>query len=66
MQKGADAAYLREQAAMCRRLADGITDQATIATLRLMAEDYEARANAVDGQPATDDAPHPKMDLPPQ
>jgi hypothetical protein len=66
MQEDADAAYLREQAALCRRLADGITDQKTIATLRTLAEDYEAKANAIEGVPPIDGTSHPKMDMPPQ
>jgi len=39
-----DWAYLKEQAQRCRRLADGINDARTIATLRKMADDSERRA----------------------
>ena len=36
---------MREQAAKCRRIADGI-DSFTVAALRTMAEDYELKAVA--------------------
>ena len=44
MQEPTDAAYLREQANLCRRLADRIADEATIAALRKMAEQFDAQA----------------------
>jgi hypothetical protein len=39
-----DAAFLREQARRCRRLARDISTPDVVKTLTLMAEDYEARA----------------------
>jgi hypothetical protein len=53
-----EAIYLLEQAGRCRRLADGVSDERTATTLRLMADEYEARARvlaAVDAEP--DSAP---------
>jgi hypothetical protein len=41
---------LREQAARCRRLADGIDDARTIATLRQMADDFERQAATDESQ----------------
>ena len=49
--------YLREQAARCRRLASGISDAATIATLLKMAEDFERRA--LEGDAPTNEIPPP-------
>ena len=63
MQDSPDAAYLREQAARCRRLADSVTDQAARVTLRAMANEYEARAAGM-GAPLLDGMPHPKMTPP--
>ena len=37
-------AELRDEARRCRRLAAGVTDEATIRTLKLMADEYEAKA----------------------
>jgi hypothetical protein len=39
-----DAAYLRQQAERCRRLSLDCTDPQTAHSLRLMGEDYAARA----------------------
>ncbi|WP_165357240.1 hypothetical protein [Sphingosinicella sp. CPCC 101087] len=39
-----DAAYCRAQAAKCRQLAEGSTDQQTAANLLILAEDYEKEA----------------------
>ncbi|HEX8480961.1 MAG TPA: hypothetical protein VF650_03570 [Allosphingosinicella sp.] len=39
-----DAAFLREQARRCRRLARGIVTPDVVETLNGMADDYEARA----------------------
>ena len=39
-----DAAFLREQARRCRRLARGIATPDVVATLNQMAAEYEARA----------------------
>jgi hypothetical protein len=39
---------LREQAAKCRRLAVGMTDDRTVESLLLMAERYEAEAAELD------------------
>ena len=50
MQESQDPAVLREQAKKCRRLADQVTDQRTIATLRMMADDYETQAEAFEAQ----------------
>jgi hypothetical protein len=39
-----EAAFLREQAARCRRLAGTVTTPDVVETLLQMAKDYEARA----------------------
>lgn len=39
-----DAAFLKEQARRCRRLARGIATPDVVATLNQMADEYEARA----------------------
>ena len=39
-----DIVYLRQQAERCRRLAADCTDAKTAHSLRLMAEDYAAKA----------------------
>lgn len=44
MQATANAAYLREQAGKCHRLADSLTDPSAIAALRKMANEYEEEA----------------------
>ena len=41
---GTDIIYLRQQAERCRRLAADCADAKTAHSLRLMAEDYAARA----------------------
>jgi hypothetical protein len=64
MQEGEESVFLREQAAKCRRLADSILDNEAAATLRMMAEDYDAKADALDA--AINAAPKPRLDLPPQ
>jgi hypothetical protein len=46
-----DAVYLIEQAKRCRRLAKGITDPHTVATLLEMAEGFERRAAELAGEP---------------
>lgn len=61
MQEGNDSASLREKAKKCRRLADQITDQQTIDTLRNMADEYEAKAAAIDAQTSAG----PPLDMPP-
>jgi hypothetical protein len=43
-----DAAFLREQARRCRRLARQISTPDVIRTLTLMAEDYETRADTLE------------------
>ncbi|HEX6377258.1 MAG TPA: hypothetical protein VFZ91_16225 [Allosphingosinicella sp.] len=43
-----DAAFMREQARRCRRLARGITTPELIATLNRMADDYDARADKLE------------------
>lgn len=40
-----DAAFLREQARRCRRLARGIATPDVVATLNQMASEYEDRAD---------------------
>jgi hypothetical protein len=42
-----DAASLRDKAARCRRLAE-TADERTAATLRMLADDYEAEARALE------------------
>ena len=44
-----DTAFLRDQAAKCRRLAALVTTSDVAATLIEMAEEYERRAEALDG-----------------
>jgi hypothetical protein len=46
MEQEVEAAFLREQAAKCRRLAEGIEDQLAVTALRKLAEDFELRAAA--------------------
>lgn len=45
-----DAASLRAQAARCRRLAAMVTTPDVIETLRQMAREYDARADALEAQ----------------
>jgi hypothetical protein len=45
-----DAAFLREQARRCRRLARGIATPDVVATLNRMAAEYEARADRMEEQ----------------
>jgi len=47
------AAYCRQQAALCRGLADQISVSADAKHLRAMATKYEAEANTLNGEPAT-------------
>lgn len=61
----ADAAFLREQAAKCVRLASSIDDEKAAAALRNMAMKYETAATRMDGR-NLNGAPHPKVILPPQ
>ena len=61
MQEPTDAAYLREQANLCRRLADRIADEATIAALRKMAEQFDAQAAQAERR-QVDGMPHPKIE----
>ena len=44
----ADAAYLRSQAARCRRLAQATSDEGVAATLEGMAEEYLAKARELE------------------
>jgi hypothetical protein len=62
MQESQDPAFLREQAARCRRLAASITDENTAATLRIMAEDFDRQAAAASAR--LDGIPHPTMQPP--
>jgi hypothetical protein len=43
-----DAAFMREQARRCRRLARGIATPDVVATLNQMAVDYDARAEKLE------------------
>ena len=43
-----DAAFLREQARRCRRLARGIATPDVVETLNSMADDYDARADEIE------------------
>jgi hypothetical protein len=43
-----DAAFLREQARRCRRLARDSSTPAVVATLKLMAADYDERADKLE------------------
>lgn len=43
-----NAAFLREQARRCRRLARGIVTPDVVETLNSMADDYEARADEME------------------
>jgi hypothetical protein len=43
-----DAAFLREQARRCRRLARGIATPDVVETLEQMASDYDARAEEME------------------
>ena len=63
MQAGAEAAYLREQAARCRRLAAGILNKEDAAMLRKTAEDFEAKAAEIEGRegPSMNGVPHPDI-----
>ena len=45
-----DAAFLKEQARRCRRLARGIATPDIVATLNQMADEYEARAEAMNAK----------------
>jgi hypothetical protein len=45
-----DAAFLREQAQRCRRLARAIAAPDVVATLNQMASEYEARAERKEAQ----------------
>jgi hypothetical protein len=63
MQESQDPAFLREQAAKCRRLAGSINDPDVAATLRKMATDYEAEARGLERQ-QMDRAPQPTISPP--
>jgi hypothetical protein len=43
-----DAAFLREQARRCRRLARGVATPDVVHTLNEMAVDYDARADEIE------------------
>jgi len=47
-----ESAALREKAAKCRRLANGMSDDQTIAALRRLADAYEQRAAELEAAPA--------------
>jgi hypothetical protein len=46
-----ESAALREKAAKCRRLANGMSDDQTIAALRRLADAYEQRAAELEAAP---------------
>jgi hypothetical protein len=43
-----DAAFLREQARRCRRLARGVATPDVVVTLNRMAEDYDSKAEEME------------------
>ena len=50
-----DAAFLREQARRCRRLARAVSTPDVVRTLTLLADDYDGRAESLEnGLPAED------------
>jgi predicted kinase len=61
----ADAAFLREQAAKCVRLARSIDDEEAAAALRNMAMMYEIIAKRIDERALNGERPL-KVELPPQ
>ena len=61
----ADAAFLREQAEMCVRLANSIEDKEAAAALRNLATKYEIIARRVE-EHSLNGAPHLQAKLPPQ
>ena len=67
MHTGSEAAYLREQAARCRRLAGATNDEKASAALRLMADDYELKAAEIETPPESkiDGEAHHRM-MPPE
>ena len=65
MEDPVDAAFFRDQAAKCLRLADSVNDEEAIAALRNMAMTYEIRARRLDEQ-ALNGKSHPESKLPPQ
>ena len=60
------AAYLREQAEKCVRLADSVLDREAAAALRKLAMEYEDRARILEESPPVNGAEHPTMGPPPQ
>jgi hypothetical protein len=50
-----DAAFLRDQAARCRRLAGMVTTRDVVDTLLDMAREYDARAEALEREERPDD-----------
>ena len=60
-----DAAFLREQAAKCVRLASSIDDEEAAAALRNMAMNYEILAKRIDER-TLNGAPYPPDECPPQ
>ena len=63
MQETVTAAYLREQAEKCVRLANSINDAEATAALRNMAMEYQIRANRL--EESQDPDPNPVVDVPP-
>ena len=64
-EEAVDAAYLREQADRCVRLAKSVSDPEAIAALRNMAMEYQIRARRLD-EASHHGVAHPKMEPPPQ
>ena len=56
-----NAAYLREQAAKCRRLADSLDDPVAAAALRKMANDYDEQAD--NAEQRTAQMPPPEQEV---
>jgi hypothetical protein len=63
LQESQEPAFLRDQAAKCRRLAGSINDPDVAATLRNMGTDYEAEARGLERQ-QVDRAPQPNISRP--
>ena len=60
MQAIESAAYLREQAAKCHRLAESLSDPSAIAALRKLASEYEDQAEKAEHWSAQMTPPAPE------
>ena len=54
-----ESAALRAKAAKCRRLANGMADDETIAALRRLAESYDGQADLIERASAPGESPRP-------